>query len=135
MAASRPGRNCTTGPVFVDANVIVYRHDVRDPRKQARAEQWYQFLWTTRSARVGGQSLCRAGPHTGEGPGIAGVVNCADRGKQRTADESTDLSEESLPVGCARAVVEQARRRIGADRTAAPRVLDCFAGREAVMHP
>ena len=28
-----------TGPVFVDTNVIVYRHDVRDPKKQARAEQ------------------------------------------------------------------------------------------------
>ena len=46
-----------TGPVFVDTNVIVYRHDVRDPRKQARAEQWYQFLWTTRSARVSFQVL------------------------------------------------------------------------------
>ena len=38
-------------------------------------------------------------------------------------------------LDASRAVVEQARRRIGADRTAAPRVLDCFAGREAVMHP
>ena len=45
------------GPVFVDTNVIVYRHDVRDPRKQARAEQWYQLLWATRSARVSFQVL------------------------------------------------------------------------------
>ena len=45
------------GPVFVDTNVIVYRYDIRDPRKQARAEQWYQFLWVTRSARVSFQVL------------------------------------------------------------------------------
>ena len=45
------------GPVFVDTNVIVYRHDIRDPRKQARAEQWYRLLWATRSARVSFQVL------------------------------------------------------------------------------
>ena len=38
-------------------------------------------------------------------------------------------------LDASRAVVEQARRRIGADRTAAPRVLDCFAGGEVVMRP
>ena len=46
-----------TAPVFVDTNVIVYRHDARDPGKQARAGQWYEFLWATRSARVSFQVL------------------------------------------------------------------------------
>ena len=27
-----------TGPVFVDTNVLVYRHDASEPAKQARAE-------------------------------------------------------------------------------------------------
>ena len=37
MAASRPGRSCMTVPVFVDTNVIVYRFDTTDLRKQSRA--------------------------------------------------------------------------------------------------
>ena len=45
------------GPVFVDANVIVYRHDARDPGKQVRAGQWYELLWATRSARASFQVL------------------------------------------------------------------------------
>ena len=45
------------GPVFVDTNVIVYRYDARDPGKQVRAGQWYEFLWATRSARVSFQVL------------------------------------------------------------------------------
>ena len=46
-----------TAPVFVDTNVIVYRYDARDPGKQVRAGQWYEFLWATRSARVSFQVL------------------------------------------------------------------------------
>ncbi len=37
-------RSCITGPVFVDTNVFVYRHDASDPTKQARAEQWTGLL-------------------------------------------------------------------------------------------
>ena len=50
-------------------------------------------------------------------------------------DEQDAFLKSLCRWGASRAVVEQARRRIGADRTAAPRVLDCFAGGEAVMRP
>ena len=48
-------------------------------------------------------------------------------------DEQDAFLKSLCRWGASRAVVEQARRR--ADRTAAPRVLDCFAGGEAVMRP
>ena len=41
-----------TGPVFVDTNVFVYRHDASDPAKQARAEQWIAFLARCRTGRL-----------------------------------------------------------------------------------
>ena len=50
-------------------------------------------------------------------------------------DEQDAFLKNLCRWGASRAVVEQARRRIGAGRTAAPRVLDCFAGGEAVMRP
>ena len=37
-----------TGPVFVDTNVLVYRHDASEQEKQTRAEAWYQFVWRRR---------------------------------------------------------------------------------------
>ena len=46
-----------TGPVFVDTNVLVYRHDDRDQAKQARAEAWYQFVWRLRLGRLSFQVL------------------------------------------------------------------------------
>ena len=46
-----------TAPVFVDTNVIVYRFDTRDPRKQSRAVDWFTFLWDHRSGRVSFQVL------------------------------------------------------------------------------
>ena len=46
-----------TEPVFVDTNVIVYRFDTRDPRKQSRAADWFTFLWDRRSGRVSFQIL------------------------------------------------------------------------------
>ena len=46
-----------TGPVFVDTNVLVYRHDARDQAKQARAESWYQLVWRLRLGRLSFQVL------------------------------------------------------------------------------
>ncbi len=34
-----------TAPFFVDANVIVYALDPRDPRKRLRAANWLDHLW------------------------------------------------------------------------------------------
>ncbi len=46
-----------TAPVFVDTNVLVYRHDTTDPIKQARAEAWYEFVWRLRLGRLSYQVL------------------------------------------------------------------------------
>lgn len=46
-----------TGPVFVDTNVLVYRHDASEPAKQARAEDWYQYVWRRRAGRLSYQVL------------------------------------------------------------------------------
>lgn len=46
-----------TGPVFVDTNVLVYRHDSKDRGKQARADQWIRLLVQRRSARTSFQVL------------------------------------------------------------------------------
>ena len=43
--------------VFVDTNVLVYRHDSSDPAKQARADEWYVYLWRSRSGRLSVQVL------------------------------------------------------------------------------
>ena len=44
-------------PVFVDTNVLVYRHDSSDPAKQARADDWYAYLWRSRTGRLSVQVL------------------------------------------------------------------------------
>lgn len=46
-----------TGPVFVDTNVFVYRHDDSVPAKQSRAEQWIAFLVESRAGRLSYQVL------------------------------------------------------------------------------
>ena len=46
-----------TGPVFVDTNIFVYRHDGSDPSKQACAEQWIRLLVRSRSGRLSFQVL------------------------------------------------------------------------------
>ena len=46
-----------TGPVFVDTNVFVYRHDLSDPAKQKLAEQWIESLASTRTGRLSVQVL------------------------------------------------------------------------------
>ena len=46
-----------TGPVFVDTNVFVYRHDDSVPSKQSRAEQWITTLVQSRNGRLSFQVL------------------------------------------------------------------------------
>lgn len=46
-----------TAPVFVDTNIIVYRHDSGEPVKQARAHEWLAFLAGERRARISFQVL------------------------------------------------------------------------------
>jgi predicted nucleic acid-binding protein len=46
-----------TGPCFVDANVIVYARDARDPRKRERAEAWLDVLWRDRLGRTSTQAI------------------------------------------------------------------------------
>ncbi|MDE0204509.1 MAG: PIN domain-containing protein [Candidatus Tectomicrobia bacterium] len=45
------------GPVFVDTNVFVYRHDNSVPAKQSCAEQWIRFLAESRTGRLSYQVL------------------------------------------------------------------------------
>jgi len=46
-----------TGTVFVDTNVVVFRHSALDTAKQARADSWYTLLWHLRMGRVSFQVL------------------------------------------------------------------------------
>ena len=46
-----------TAPVFVDTNVLVYRHDNAVPAKQARADDWIALLVRHRWARTSFQVL------------------------------------------------------------------------------
>src|SRR5271156_1591363 len=46
-----------TGPCFVDANVLVYTLDPRDPAKQKRAAAWRDHLWQTGLGRTSAQVL------------------------------------------------------------------------------
>ena len=46
-----------TVPVFVDTNVLVYRHDAGSPAKRSRADAWYTLLWQQRSGRLSIQVL------------------------------------------------------------------------------
>jgi predicted nucleic acid-binding protein len=44
-------------PVFVDTNVLLYRHDITKPEKQQAAEIWLAHLWQTRTGRLSMQVL------------------------------------------------------------------------------
>ncbi|MDN5872023.1 MAG: PIN domain-containing protein [Nitrococcus sp.] len=44
-------------PIFVDTNVLVYRFDTTEPEKQARCEDWLQWLWTQGTGRLSMQVL------------------------------------------------------------------------------
>ena len=46
-----------TGPVFVDTNVIAYRHDAADAAKQARAEDWITCIVELHAGRLSFQVL------------------------------------------------------------------------------
>jgi predicted nucleic acid-binding protein len=46
-----------TAPVFVDANVLVYRVDSSNPDKQGLAKEWLDHLWKSRSGRLSQQVL------------------------------------------------------------------------------
>ena len=46
-----------TGPVFVDTNVLVYRHDAADAAKQTRAESWINYIVDLRAGRLSYQVL------------------------------------------------------------------------------
>ena len=46
-----------TGPVFVDTNVLVYRHDTSDIAKQTLADAWHRLLWRRRLGRLSIQVL------------------------------------------------------------------------------
>jgi predicted nucleic acid-binding protein len=46
-----------TGLVFVDANILLYAVDTRDPVKHARANEWMARLWHEQSGRTGAQVL------------------------------------------------------------------------------
>ena len=43
--------------IFVDTNVLVYRHDATNPIKQSRADDWYGLLWRQRCGRLSFQVL------------------------------------------------------------------------------
>lgn len=51
---------CMIGPVFVDTNVVVYRHATSEPAKQVRADDWYKLLWRLRIGRLSFQVLQEA---------------------------------------------------------------------------
>ncbi len=61
-----------TGPVFVDTNVLVYRHDSSEAAKQSRADGWHTFLWRRRLGRLSFQVLQElyATLTRGRGPGL-----------------------------------------------------------------
>ena len=46
-----------TGLVFVDTNVLVYRHDTTDPSKQSRADAWVGLVARNRAGRLSFQVL------------------------------------------------------------------------------
>lgn len=46
-----------TAPCFVDASVLVYARDPRDPLKQTRAAEWIDWLWQQRAGRTSMQVL------------------------------------------------------------------------------
>ena len=46
-----------SGPILVDANVLVYADDVSEPEKNARAAEWLDVLWASNRGRVSTQVL------------------------------------------------------------------------------
>jgi predicted nucleic acid-binding protein len=46
-----------SGPVFVDANVLIYAYDATEPVKSLRAREWLTRLWHERTGRTSMQVL------------------------------------------------------------------------------
>jgi predicted nucleic acid-binding protein len=46
-----------TAPVFVDTNVLIYAHDLADPKKQRMAQVWRTELWKSGRGRISFQVL------------------------------------------------------------------------------
>jgi predicted nucleic acid-binding protein len=46
-----------TDPLFVDSNILLYRHDADQPQKQAHAQALLAALWKSRRGRVSTQVL------------------------------------------------------------------------------
>jgi len=45
-----------SGEVFVDANVLVYRRDATEKKKQTMAQAWLTYLWQQRLGRTSVQA-------------------------------------------------------------------------------
>ncbi len=43
--------------LFVDTNVLVYRHDATEPEKQEQSARWLEWLWRTQRGRISSQVL------------------------------------------------------------------------------
>ncbi|MCY4431576.1 MAG: PIN domain-containing protein [Rhodospirillales bacterium] len=65
-----------TGPVFVDTNILVYRHDTSETSKQTQADAWHSFLWRRRLGRLSFQVLQElyATLRQGRGPAFGPAV-------------------------------------------------------------
>ena len=46
-----------TGLVFVDTNVLLCRHSLREPQKRRAVHDWLELLWRTRTGRTSTQVL------------------------------------------------------------------------------
>jgi predicted nucleic acid-binding protein len=46
-----------TAPVFVDTNVLIYAHDLADPKKLLIAQKWRAELWNSGRGRISFQVL------------------------------------------------------------------------------
>ena len=62
-----------TGPLFVDASVLIYARDEREPRKQERARAWLTYLWREGLGRTSLQVLSEVYVNLNrrESPGLA----------------------------------------------------------------
>lgn len=46
-----------SGLTFVDSNILVYRHDLKEGAKQLAAQAWLSYLWESRRGRISWQVL------------------------------------------------------------------------------
>jgi|GEM_PF-6145466 len=65
--------------VFVDTNVLLYRHDDAKPEKQQAAEIWLAHLWRTRTGRLSIQVLQEFYLNATQKLKVARLLGLADR--------------------------------------------------------